>query len=154
MRRPHFIHLDHGAGDRAAGFDRRIRHFDFVLMAGQKHRERLLAERLIRPHAHAVVGYPKFEAADAVCRTDWRPFDNDLPTVLYNPHFSPLGSWASCGEHVLQAFASQERYNLILAPHIRLLDSGLHAIVRLPSWPATILTLGSTSIEAPTARSI
>jgi anti-sigma factor RsiW len=122
VRRPRFIHLDHGAGDRAAGFDRRIRHFDFVLMAGPKHRERLMGERLIRPQAHAVVGYPKFEAADAVRDPTWRPFANDLPTVLYNPHFSSLGSWKPCVEQVLAAFAAQDRYNLILAPHVRLLD--------------------------------
>ncbi|CAN5215575.1 hypothetical protein BH10PSE12_BH10PSE12_26890 [soil metagenome] len=122
VRRPRFIHLDHGAGDRAAGFDPRIRQFDFVLMAGPKHRERLMGERLIDPQAHAVVGYPKFEAADAIRDKDWRPFANDLPTILYNPHFSSLGSWASCGEQVLAAFAGQDRYNLILAPHVRMLD--------------------------------
>ncbi|RVT89218.1 hypothetical protein [Sphingomonas crocodyli] len=119
---PRFIHLDHGAGDRAAGFDKRIRLFDFVLMAGAKHRERLMAERLIAPQRHAVVGYPKFEAADAIRDPNWRPFANDLPTVLYNPHFSTLGSWRPCVEQVLEAFAAQDRYNLILAPHVRLLD--------------------------------
>jgi hypothetical protein len=123
VRRPRFIHLDHGAGDRAAGFDRRIRLFDFVLMAGAKHRERLLREGLIDPQAHAVVGYPKFEAADAIRDCNWRPFANSLPTVLYNPHFSSLGSWACCGEKVLEAFAHQDRYNLIVAPHVRMLDS-------------------------------
>ena len=122
VRRPRFIHLDHGAGDRAVGFDPRIRHFDFVLMAGIKHRERLMGERLIVPHAHAVVGYPKFEAADAIRDPDWRPFDNDLPIILYNPHFSTLGSWNAWGEQVLAAFAAQDRYNLIVAPHVRLLD--------------------------------
>jgi anti-sigma factor RsiW len=123
VRRPHYIHLDHGAGDRAVGFDRRIRHFDFVLMAGMKHRERLLSERLVAPAAHAVVGYPKFDAADAIRDRDWRPFDNDRPTIFYNPHFSDLGSWSMCGEQVLEAFAAQDRYNLIVAPHVRLLDS-------------------------------
>jgi anti-sigma factor RsiW len=122
VSRPRFIHLDHGAGDRAAGFDRRIRQFDFVLMAGAKHRERLMGERLIGPQAHAVVGYPKFEAADAIRDPDWNPFDNGLPIVLYNPHFSKLGSWRPCAEQVLSAFAAQDRYNLILAPHVRLLD--------------------------------
>jgi len=122
VKRPCFIHLDHGAGDRAAGFDRRIRHFDFVLMAGPKHRERLMAERLIVPGAHAVVGYPKFEAADAIRDTTWNPFADDRPIVLYNPHFSPIGSWEDCAAPVLEAFAGQDRYNLIVAPHVRLLD--------------------------------
>lgn len=123
VSRPRFIHLDHGAGDRAAGFDRRIRQFDFVLMAGAKHRERLMAERLVTPGNHAVVGYPKFEAADAIRDADWFPFAERRPVVLYNPHFSSLGSWSTCIEQVLAAFAKQDRYNLLLAPHVRLLDS-------------------------------
>ncbi|MEW5687109.1 MAG: glycosyl transferase [Pseudomonadota bacterium] len=121
-RSPRYIHLDHGAGDRAAGFDPRIREFDMVLMAGEKHRARMAEEGLIHPGRHAVVGYPKFEAADAMRDPAWRPFDNRRPTVLYNPHFSRLGSWEAFGEAVLQAFAGQDRYNLIVAPHVRMLD--------------------------------
>jgi hypothetical protein len=41
--------------------------------------------------------------------------------VLYNPHFSAaLGSWPLWGRAVLEAFANQDRYNLIFAPHLRL----------------------------------
>lgn len=121
-RSPRYIHLDHGAGDRAAGFDPRIREFDMVLMAGEKHRARLAEEGLIHPGRHAVVGYPKFEAADAMRDAAWRPFENRRPTVLYNPHFSALGSWDAFGTSVLDAFAGQDRYNLIVAPHVRMLD--------------------------------
>lgn len=124
VRRPRFIHLDHGAGDRAAGFDPRIRLFDFVLMAGPKHRRRMLRDGLIREGAHAVVGYPKFEAADAARDPAWTPFPgDDRPIVLYNPHFSALGSWDTMGAKLIAAFARQDRYNLIVAPHVRLLDS-------------------------------
>ncbi len=124
LRGPSFIHLDHGAGDRAAGFDPRIRHFDFVLMAGDKHRRRMLREGLIREGAHAIVGYPKFEAADAARTAGWAPFPGDTrPIVLYNPHFSALGSWHRFGAAVVEAFARQDSYNLILAPHVRLFDT-------------------------------
>lgn len=123
VRGPLYIHLDHGAGDRAAGFDRRIRHFDMVLMAGEKHRERLGREGLIRRGDHAVVGYPKFDAADAIRDADWDPFGNGRPIVLYNPHFCALGSWERFGVPLLEAFAAQDRYNLIVAPHVRMLDS-------------------------------
>jgi len=119
---PLYVHLDHGAGDRAAGFDHRIRDFDLALMAGEKHRQRMAREGLIHAGRHAVVGYPKFEAADAVRDPDWRPFADGRPTVLYNPHFSELGSWAAFGEPLLRAFAAQDRYNLIVAPHVRMLD--------------------------------
>ena len=121
--RPAFIHLDHGAGDRAAGFDPRIGQFDFVLMAGPKHQARLMRDGLVRDGAYAMVGYPKFEAAAAARDPHWRPFADDRPVVLYNPHFSALGSWERFGATVVRAFAAQDRYNLILAPHVRLLDT-------------------------------
>jgi hypothetical protein len=119
---PRYIHLDHGAGDRAAGFDRRIAKFDLVLMAGEKHRARLSRGGLIKENGHAIVGYPKFEAADAIRAPDWSPFRDAKPVVLYNPHFSQLGSWEKFGVPLLRAFAGQERYNLIVAPHVRMLD--------------------------------
>ncbi len=123
VRHPRFIHLDHGAGDRAAGFDPRIRLFDFVLMAGAKHRRRMLRDGLIREGSHAVVGYPKFEAADAARDPAWTPFPGDERSiVLYNPHFSELGSWERMGARLIAAFAAQDRYNLVVAPHVRLLD--------------------------------
>jgi hypothetical protein len=124
---PRYIHLDHGAGDRAVGFDRRIARFDLVLMAGDKHRARMLRaglirEDLVRDGSHAVVGYPKFDAADAARDPAWRAFADDRPVVLYNPHFAGLGSWRNFGAGLIDAFAAQDRYNLIVAPHIRLLD--------------------------------
>ncbi len=122
MTGPRLIHLDHGAGDRAVGFDPRIRLFDFVLLPGAKTRRRLLREGYIRHGAHAVIGYPKFDAADALRDPTWTPFADDRPVVLYNPHFSTLGSWDRLGGQVLEAFAGQDRYNLIVAPHVRLFD--------------------------------
>lgn len=112
----------HGAGDRAIGFSRDIRGFDYVLMAGKKIEQRLLAAGLVRPGAYTSGVYAKF---------DWlkvlpigRPlFTNGRPTVLYNPHFDPaLSSWPHWGQQVLEYFAASERYNLIFAPHVRLFD--------------------------------
>jgi CDP-glycerol glycerophosphotransferase (TagB/SpsB family) len=56
-----------------------------------------------------------------------RVFDNDKPTVLYNPHFNPLlSSWYTHGERVLEWFASQDALNLIVAPHVMLFKRRLH----------------------------
>ncbi|WP_139114823.1 CDP-glycerol glycerophosphotransferase family protein [Rhizorhabdus dicambivorans] len=124
VKHPRLIHVDHGAGDRAAGFDPRIALFDFALVAGEKQRRRMLAEGLIRPGAHATVGYPKFEAADRLRDPDWYPFAERRPVVLYNPHFSPsLGSWPRDGVAIVDAIARDGRFNLIVAPHIRMCDS-------------------------------
>ncbi|KKC27891.1 hypothetical protein WP12_00980 [Sphingomonas sp. SRS2] len=124
VRRPRLIHLDHGAGDRAAGFDPRIARFDFALIAGEKQRRRMLADGLIRTGAHAVVGYPKFEAADRSRRDGWAPFADARPIILYNPHFSKeLGSWRSHGAEIVRRIAEDGRFNLIVAPHVRLCDN-------------------------------
>ncbi|MBL8554140.1 MAG: glycerophosphotransferase [Phenylobacterium sp.] len=121
VRRPLMIHSDHGAGDRAVGYEARIAQFDYALVAGAKQEDRMLRERLIRPGRYRVVGYPKFEAAGAGGAGRPALFAEPRPTVLYNPHFDPeLGSWDRCGLDVLHAFAHQTRFNLIFAPHLRL----------------------------------
>jgi len=124
VTRPRFIHVDHGAGDRAAGFDPRIARFDFALLAGEKQRRRMLDDGLIREGHYAIVGYPKFDAADRLRDESWSPFATERPIILYNPHFSPtLGSWASHGFDIARHIVESGRYNLVIAPHIRLCDS-------------------------------
>lgn len=118
-----FIHTMHGAGDRAVGFDPRIRQFDFVLLAGEKQRRRMLAKGLICEGGYAVVGYPKFDGV-ALCRPEAPAlFRDERPVVLYNPHCSrALSSWEKTGEAIVRQAAAQPRYNLIIAPHIKLFD--------------------------------
>lgn len=121
VRRPMLVHCDHGAGDRAVGYEPRLRDFDYVLMAGAKQEARMLRDGLVRPGACRIVGYPKFEAAEASRAQAGPLFPTVRPTVLYNPHFdAELGSWDRFGAQVLAAFAAQDRYNLIFAPHVRL----------------------------------
>ncbi|AOH85208.1 hypothetical protein AWL63_15830 [Sphingomonas panacis] len=119
------IYLPHGAGDGAAGFQPVTKHFDLVLLSGEKVRDRMLSLGLITEQGHAIVGYPKFDTIDLTARP--RFFDNDKPTVLYNPHFNPrLSSWYSLGERVLDWFAAQDALNLIFAPHVMLFKRRLH----------------------------
>ncbi|MCE2574710.1 hypothetical protein [Komagataeibacter sp. FNDCR2] len=122
------IYFPHGAGDRSIGFRNVTRFFDLVLLPGAKTRDRMLEKRLIRPEGHAVVGYPKFDTVDFSVRR--RFFDNDRPTVLYNPHFDPiLSSWWDMGLDVLEWFAGQDDYNLIFAPHVMLFRRKMHVSV-------------------------
>lgn len=119
------IYLPHGAGDGAAGFQAVTKHFDLVLLSGEKVRDRMLSIGLITERGHAIVGYPKFDAVDLTARP--HVFDNDKPTVLYNPHFNPLlSSWYTHGEQVLDWFAAQDALNLIFAPHVMLFKRRLH----------------------------
>ncbi len=112
------IYVPHGAGDGAAGFLPATRRFDLVLLSGRKVRDRMLEAGLVTKENSAIVGYPKFDLLDAPAP---RLFDNDKPTVLYNPHFNPhLSSWYRFGQDVLRWFASQEHFNLVFAPHVML----------------------------------
>jgi hypothetical protein len=121
LERIRMIHTRHGAGDRAVGFDGHSGQFDFVLLAGEKIRRRLADAGQLRDGHYAVVGYPKFDAVDAFARKPARLFDNDRPTVLYNPHCSPhLSSWYDMGLDILEYFYKSDRYNLIFAPHVML----------------------------------
>jgi len=113
----------HGAGDRQIGYAEDTRGFDFVLMAGRKHEARMLAAGLITPGHYHVGSYAKFDMIRRTAAARARLFDNDRPTVLYNPHFSPeLSSWPAMGFEILDWFAAQRDYNLIFAPHVRLFD--------------------------------
>jgi hypothetical protein len=147
LRRQMFVHTDHGAGDRAIGYEARIAQFDLVLLAGDKQKERMRAAGLIREGAYAVVGYPKFDVVD---RLDAEPpalFGDPRPIVLYNPHFEPeLGSWSRLGLSVLEQFAASPDYNLIFAPHVRLFDGAPHrtrqAAQRFAACPNIHVDLG------------
>ena len=116
--KPLFIRSMHGAGDRAIGSvtgdcDRT----GLLLVPGRKHVERYSAAcpdtRL------AVVGPAKFDAVRALAPTPPKLFNNDRPTVLYNPHFcGRVSSWQSMGADVLDWFTDQSEFNLIFAPHV------------------------------------
>ncbi len=122
-----FVYTQHGAGDRAIGFDPSLKKFDHILIPGQKILDRMLSEEIICECNSSVVGYPKFDIVKLGSAHSSSLFENDNPTVLYNPHFDPgLSSWFSHGEQVLAYFAERPDYNLILAPHIMLYTRRFH----------------------------
>lgn len=121
---PRMIWTRHGAGDRAIGFARHLRKFDFVLVPGKKVEQRLLERGIIRPGFYHRGAYAKFDLVRRMHARGEKLFDNDRPTILYNPHFrGRYSSWPVMGERLLDFFAGQDRYNVIFAPHYRLFDS-------------------------------
>lgn len=119
--KPYMVHIPHGAGDRAQGFEARIALFDHVIVPGMKSRERMIERGVVRPGNVSVSGYIKLAALRARSRDAAPLFANGRPTVVYNPHFSDtLSSWHSCGKALIAAFQAQDRYNLVFAPHVRL----------------------------------
>ena len=120
-RKTRLIFTPHGAGDRAIMLDPRDRHFDFVLVAGEKSEQRLLDAGTIRPGRYAVNGYVKLDLMRRLQATREPLFANDRPTILYAPHFKrDLSSWDRFGRDIIDWFAAQDRYNLVVAPHVRL----------------------------------
>ncbi len=122
VNRPRFIHIPHGAGDRAVGFEPRIANFDHVLLHAPKNEARMLEQGLVQPGHYQVCGYAKLEAVEKLNPRPQRFFENDRRTVFYNPHFDPdLGSWRRMGPALIDAILSRTDYNLIFAPHVRLM---------------------------------
>ena len=154
------VWIPHGAGDRSVGYRSVMRGFDLVLLSGPKVRDRMLTAKLITPATHEIIGYPKFDAIDADAPLP-QLFEQDRPTVLYNPHFEPrLSSWYTMGEQIVEWFAQQDRYNLIVSPHVMLFQRRLHASVehRQMRWrralPEHLLHLPNVLVDTGSARSV
>ncbi|NCP12973.1 MAG: hypothetical protein GW858_02280 [Sphingomonadales bacterium] len=127
------IHTRHGAGDRAIGFNKESAGFDLVLVSGPKIRNRLIADAGLSPEQIALVGYPKFDLCAENRFADTFPAPQ-RPVVIYNPHPSPkLSSWFKHGAAVIEAFRTQDRYNLIFAPHVMLFERKWVVTVDPPS---------------------
>jgi hypothetical protein len=123
LKRQRLVYTQHGAGDRGGPFEPRLRRFDLVMASGAKLYDRIVGEGLARAEDCAIVGYPKFDIVEALGPPQAPQFPQARPVVLYNPHFEPqLSSWPGEGLKVLEAFADDDRYNLIFAPHVRLFD--------------------------------
>lgn len=122
VQNPKLIWTRHGAGDRAIGFSRDVRKFDFILTAGKKIEYRLLKQKSIRPGHYQTGIYAKFDIIHKL-QQNKQPilFTNNKPIILYNPHFKRcFSSWHKFGLQILEQFSRQDQYNLIFAPHFRL----------------------------------
>ena len=119
---PPMILIPHGVGDRARGFESRIRRFDYVLVGGEKIRLRMINAGVVEPDACIVVGGIKLAAVTKMAKDSHRRlFDNDRPVVLYNAHFDPaLSSWSGFATDIIDRLSEDGNFNLIVAPHVRL----------------------------------
>jgi hypothetical protein len=94
-----------------------------VIVAGRKDRDRMIAEGLVGPDKCSVSGYIKRAAVKAMLREGPAPrlFENDKPTIFYNPHFDEkLSSWDRFADALTASIKQDGRYNLVVAPHMRL----------------------------------
>ena len=118
---PLFIQTQHGAGGRIGGYDLRLRHFDHVLVPGEKDKIRLVDMGLVSEETCHVSGLIKPYILRKLNPNRPKLFENDQPTVLYAPHFTTAqSSWMEFSRHLLDKFAATPHINFIVAPHIRL----------------------------------
>lgn len=126
VTRPKYIHIRHGAGDRDIGFHRSFRHFDLLLLQGNKYVRRLRETGGLDRNDFSLIGYPKFDSVDPSAPR-LKLFDNDNPVIFYNPHFAPgASSWNRMGHAVLDYFVANPDLNLIFSPHVMLFRKRVH----------------------------
>lgn len=147
VNRPALIYTQHGAGDRGGTFEPRLGIFDVACAPGLKYYHRMVDSGLVEPEKCAIIGYPKFDAVEALSPQPQSPFSDSRPVVVYNPHFDfGISSWPNWGVKVLQHFADNNRYNLIFSPHIRLFEilgaAGLESLKPLRDNPRIHIDLG------------
>ena len=123
---PAFIYVPHGSGDRNVAYHPELRQYDYHLLSGQKLVDEMAAHDIASANQCRIIGYPKFDTLGVA--EPVRLFDNDLPTIVYNPHFDPhLSSWYDSGPDILRRIAAvPDRFNCVFAPHVMLFRKKLH----------------------------
>ncbi|HEX8215363.1 MAG TPA: hypothetical protein VF582_07835 [Allosphingosinicella sp.] len=116
-----FVKTSHGVGSMSARDDRRRRAPALTLVPSERERQTYL-DRGHAPSRIVSTGYVK---AGFRQRTHRRlPFAEARPVVLYTPHWQPhRSSWHRWGRQVVEQLAGQADFNIVLAPHQRLVET-------------------------------
>jgi hypothetical protein len=114
-----FVKTSHGVGSVSARDDRRRRAAWRMLVPSALERRTYLA-RGLPPERVVATGYVK---ASFQGRSFTPHFPQDRPIILYTPHWQRhRSSWWDWGRRIVTMLAGQERFNVILAPHQRLIE--------------------------------
>jgi hypothetical protein len=117
--RARFVKTSHGVGSMSARDDRRRRAAWRTLVPSERERATYLA-RGMDPGRIVATGYVK--AGFRQRRVATNPFADTRPVVLYTPHWQRhRSSWWTWGAELVRRIVDDGRYNLIFAPHQRLL---------------------------------
>lgn len=118
---PPFFNTLHGAGTINYGYDDARRHApSLTLVATQADRASFL-QHGVDPARVVTTGYVK--SCFRHLGQGKPRFANDRSILLYNPHWQKeRSSWWSWGRGVIDAIVDSGRYNLIFAPHQRLVE--------------------------------
>ncbi|TCP36670.1 hypothetical protein [Sphingomonas sp. BK235] len=133
---PRFVKTSHGVGSMSARDDPRRMAAHHTLVPSEQERQTYLARGMPAERIVAT-GYVKAAFRQ---RTPARAlFETPRPTLLYAPHWQPhRSSWPAWGQAIVTALAAQRAWNVILAPHQRLVErapelrAALAAVADLP----------------------
>lgn len=115
-----FVKTSHGVGSMSARDDRRRRAAWRTLVPSERERDTYLV-RGMPPERIVATGYVKAAFRQ---RSYARPdFAEQRPVLLYNPHWQQhRSSWWRWGEEIVRRVLAEGRWNLIFAPHQRLVE--------------------------------
>lgn len=118
--RTRFVKTSHGVGSMSARDDKRRKAAFHTLVPSEQERETYLA-RGMRPDRIVATGYVKSAFRQRKPKGDL--FATPRPVVLFTPHWQPhRSSWPRWGAAVARMLARQREFNVILAPHQRLVE--------------------------------
>ena len=118
--RSRYVNILHGAGSMMNRDDRRRKAATLTVVAADRERGALAAHG-VDPAAVAVTGYIKAGFRQR-SRADLR-FTQARPVLLYAPHWQRhRSSWWDWGAAAVARIVASGRYNLIFAPHQRLVE--------------------------------
>ncbi|WP_157218192.1 hypothetical protein [Flavisphingomonas formosensis] len=116
-----FVKTSHGVGSMSARDDRRRRSPWLTLVPSERERQTYL-DRGFAPDRILATGYVK--SAFRQRSQPALPFAEPRPVLLYTPHWQAhRSSWPLWGAGVVRMLAAQDRFNVILAPHQRLIEN-------------------------------
>jgi hypothetical protein len=117
------IQVFHGTSDKRYGVIGKVRDYDFLLLPGERGRQRRQAAGLLTPDNHAVVGYPKLDRVfrGELCQKSALAalaVDAARPTVLYAPTWSDSRQNSSLRKYADTVLsAAPAAYNLVVKLH-------------------------------------
>lgn len=115
-----WVKTSHGVGSMSARDDPRRRAADWLLVPSEKERATYLA-RGFAPDRVIATGYVKTSFRQHTPARDL--FAEDMPIILYAPHWQKhRSSWWRWGREIVAMLSVQQQFNIILAPHQRLIE--------------------------------
>jgi hypothetical protein len=153
-----FVKTAHGAGSMSARDDRRRRAATLTLVPSAQERAAFLV-RGFPPERVVTTGYVK---AGFRHRTPARAlFGDEKPILLYTPHWQRnRSSWWAWGPQIVNMLAAQSRFNVILAPHQRLVETArdvtqtLAAVGQLPHFHVDLTSFATVDGSYTAAANI